>query len=301
MSTFKGRRVLASLALAVSIGVAADSSVLAQPAPGPAPGQPQQRPRINIRPQMDPNAGRPPAPAPAPAKPAAEKQAESVEKECDGNFDHPRPINWYQGIIGVNNEKATKGSGVEKLLYRYHNDKDDCDERNQDPPFLAQVFNFAILAFLIVYFGKKPIMNGLAERKKSIMGDVEAAEALRADAEKRLKTYERQFSNISDHRAELEDEYRAQSQNEQKRILAEADEKRARMIKDAELRVEQELRQAQGELLREAIDQAVVAAEELLKKKIGPQDLDRLADDYLTGLGGALTKGTTTQKLGGAA
>ena len=258
------------------------------------------RPRVNIRPQLDPNAGRPAAP-PAAEKSATEKQAESAEKECDGNFDHPRPINWYQGIIGVNNEKATKGTGLEKLLYRYHNDKDDCDERNQDPPFLAQFFDFAILAFLIVRFGKKPIMDGLAQRKKSIMGDVEAAEALRADAEKRLKSYERQFSNISDHRAELEDEYRAQSQNEQKRLLAEADDKRARMIKDAELRVEQELRQAQGELLREAIDQAVTAAEELLKKKIGPQDLDRLADDYLTGLGAALSKGQNRNVLGGTA
>jgi len=299
--TLKSHRILGALALAVSIGVAADSPVLAQPAPGqPPPGQPLPRPHIAVRPQMDPNAGRPPAAPPAAEKPGAGKEAEPVEKECDGNFDHPRPINWYQGILGVNNEKATKGSGVEKLLYRYHNDKDDCDERNQDPPFLAQFFNFAILAFLLVRFGKKPIMDGLAQRKKSIMGDVEAAEALRADAEKRLKSYERQFSNISDHRAELEDEYRAQSQNEQKRILAEADEKRARMIKDAELRVEQELRQAQGELLREAIDQAVTAAEELLKKKMEPKDLDRLADDYLTGLGAALSKGQT-QKLGGAA
>jgi F-type H+-transporting ATPase subunit b len=212
------------------------------------------------------------------------------EHECPGHgpMDSPPQINWYQGLLGVNNEKADSPSGLDKLLWRYKNEQDECDPKNQEPPVLANLINFGIVVLLLFRFGGTPLREGLIKRKKTIMADIEAAEQLRGDAEERLKKYQKQLANIEHRRKELEEEYRAQFEAEKKRILSEAEEKRVRMRKDAEFRVAQELRQAQAELLVEAVDGAIKAAEDLIKKKVQPSDLDRIADEYLVGLGPAL-------------
>lgn len=220
----------------------------------------------------------------------AEEPHEAVEHECPGHgpMDSPPPINWYQGLLGVNNEKAESPNALDRLLWRYKNDQDECDHHNQEPPVLANLINFGIVVFLLFRLGGTPLREGLIKRKKTIMQDIEAAEQLKGDAEDRLKKYQKQLANIEHRRKELEEEYRAQFEAEKKRILAEAEEKRVRMRKDAEFRVAQELRQAQADLLVEAVDSAIKAAEHLIKTKVQQADLDRMADDYLAGLGSAL-------------
>ncbi len=316
---------LRSLVAALALGsLVVAGSATAQPAPPqpPQPGGQQPPPRPPVQPAPPGQGGQPRPPGPVrpigphggpgvltrpgappgqPAQPDKPETKEEAEPECHGNYDHPAPVNWYQGIFGVNNDKALNGSGLEKLLYRYNNEANECDEHNQAPPLLGQVFNFSIFAFLLFFFGRKPIRDGLKNRKGALMGDIDAAEALRKDAELRLKSYQKQLVNIGARRTELEEEYQAQSEAERKRILAEADEKRARMIKDAEARVQQELRHAQGELLREAISDAVAAAEELLRKSVEQRDQERLADEYLTGLGSALSRGTAARTSTGGA
>ena len=63
-----------------------------------------------------------------------------------------------------------------------------------------------------------------------------------------------------------------------------------RMKKDAEFLVEQEIKQLRVDVWREAVDSAVTAAEELLKKRVTPADQERLAEEYLADLGTTKTK-----------
>ncbi len=298
-----------------------------QPQPGqrppvqmPQPGQPQPS-QVQPRPiQMQPGqqlppgfpqpsrprqpgpggpGGMPPGHPPIPGAPHAEahEHAGAGEHECPGHgpMDSPPHVNWYQGLLGVNNEKAESPSGLDRLLWRYKNENDECDAKNQEPPVLANLINFGIVVLLLFRFGGTPLRDGLIKRKKAIMQDIEAAATLRDEAEARLKKYQKQLSNIEQRRTELEDDYRAQFAAEKKRILDEAEEKRARMRKDAAFRVAQELRQAEADLLSEAIDGAIRAAEELVKQRVQQGDLDRLADEYLTGIGPALKASQTLQ------
>jgi F-type H+-transporting ATPase subunit b len=85
----------------------------------------------------------------------------------------------------------------------------------------------------------------------------------------------------------MKSDFASQGEVERKHVLAEAEERRVRMKRDVELRIEQELKAARQQLLQEAVEKAVATAEELLKKKVGQADLDRSADDYLTGVGAA--------------
>ncbi len=272
------------------------------PGAQPRPGQPPGRPR----PGGPGGPGRRPGAAPDLPEghpPIIPKQAGTKTDEHAGKGTHEgghegghschgpgaptAKINWWQGLLGVNNKRAN-GSFLDRLLFRYNNTANECDPRNQEPPVLASLINLGIVILILMRFGRKPIVDALHKRKKTIMQDIDAATALKVDAEKRLKGYEKQLARIEDRRKELREEFRKQSEAERDRILKEAEEKAARQRRDAEFRVEQERKQAQTDLLREAVDQAVAAAESLVRSRIQAQDQERLADEYLAGIGSAL-------------
>ena len=259
------------------------------------PGQPGQAPRRPLQPRQPgaPGqlpAGHPPIPGAAPAGEAHSGGGAAQGGHCPGHgpLDPPPHINWYQGLLGVNNAKAQSPAFLDRLLWRYHDPKNECDAKNQEPPVLGSVINFAVLVFILFHFGKKPVMEGLAKRKKDITHEIDSANELKLDAEKRLKTYEKQMSRIEERRQELVEEFRVQWEIEKKRILEEAQEKSERLRKDARFRVDQELKQAQADRLKEAIDGALIAAEDLLRKRVQSTDQDRLADEYLAAVGASL-------------
>lgn len=284
--------------------------------PAPPGGRPPGRPRApgiqpGFPPGMNPGGAQLPAGHPEVGGLPVAKAPVGPQKDAHGHCPGHGPmdslrehahINWWQGLLGIDNEKAKSESGLNKLLYRYYNTQNECDPSNQEPPILAQVINLAILLFLFAKFGKKPLAEALAKRKKTIVEEMEAAKSLGDAAEDRLAEYEEQFENLEDRRVELREESQLQWETEKKRILAEAEERRARMRRDAEFRVQQELKEAQQELLREAIEGATRAAEELLTKKLSQSDHDRLADEYLGSIAAVVREGDKprVERLGGA-
>jgi F-type H+-transporting ATPase subunit b len=268
-------------------------------APGGPPGGPGgQRPPFPPgmrQPGMPP--GLPPGfnphrPVPAAAHADAEEEGggHGEHEFCPGHgpADPPPPPNWWRGLLMVNNERAKSDSFINQLLFRYENKNDPCDKDNQPPPFLATVINFAILGLILYKFGRKPLAEALVKRKATIMSDIETATKLKEDAERRLEEYEDKFERMDETLSQLRAELAAQSEQEKKHILAEAEERRVRMLRDAEFRIEQEGKAARAELLQQAVVGAAAAAEELLVKKVGPSDLDRMAEDYLKAVGTAI-------------
>jgi F-type H+-transporting ATPase subunit b len=277
-----------------------------QPGGGRAPvilgpdGRPQGRPgRPNpLGPGAHPGGmpgvpgGGMPRPRPR-AEPHEEEHAGGGEHECPGHGpeDPPPPINLWHGLLGVDNERAQQGGFLNQLLYRYEDPKNPCDPRNEPPPYTASLINFAVLGLILYRFGRKPLTEALAKRKHTITADIDAATRLLEDAEARLEDYEEKLENIAATRTEMLADYASQAEAEKKQILAEAEERRARMQRDAELRVEQELAAVREELLREAVLAASAAAETLVRKQISRADHDRMAADYLKSVGSALTAG----------
>src|SRR5205823_5173329 len=144
------------------------------------------------------------------------EHATHAAHECPGHgpLDSPHEPNWWQGLIGVNNEAATfeadkeghfhrTDSASSQLLWRYENEKDECDPKNQPPPFLASVLNFGLLAFIVYRFGKKPLANALAARKRAMMQEIDNATRLRNEAEARLADYEDKLDNLDETLEEL--------------------------------------------------------------------------------------------------
>lgn len=269
------------------------------------PNFPQQPARANgIQPgrPIGP-AGRPLAPGhgglPVPGRPgarAAAHEPESAshgEEHCPGHgpTDPPPHVNWWHGLLGVNNESAEKG-GINSLLWRYQNPSNPCDPKNEPPPFLASILNFGILAFVVYRFGKQPLAEALQKRKQAIMQEIDTASRLKQEAEARLDDYENKLERLDETLAELKSEYAAQAEVEKAHFLAEAEQRRTRMRRDAEFRIEQEFKEVRAMLLQEAVQNAVVAAEALIRQRLGNEDQDRLAEDYLHAVPKALAAGT---------
>jgi F-type H+-transporting ATPase subunit b len=241
---------------------------------------------------------RPPQPQRA-AEPAEPEHAHAAHCPGHGDLDSPHAPNWWQGILMVNNEAAKFGapdaeghfhredSAISQLLFRYENEKDECDPKNQPAPFLASVLNFGLLAFVLYRFGKKPLADALSARKKAMMLEIETATQIKEEAEARLTDYEDKLQNLDETLEEMKRDFATQSEVERKHVLAEAEERRIRMKRDVELRIEQELKAAKQQILLESVEAAVAAAEALLKSKIAAADQDRSADQYLAGLGAA--------------
>jgi F0F1-type ATP synthase membrane subunit b/b' len=154
----------------------------------------------------------------------------------------------------------------------------------EQPPYGAMLINFAILMALYVGLGKKPVAEALKNRRASVAKEIEEAQKMRHEAEERAAKYQEKLRHLEeelkDTRAALVEAGKA----DRDRIVREAEEKATRMEKDALFLVEQEVKQMRADLTREAVEIAVTAAEELLKKRVTSADQERLAEDYLAEL-----------------
>jgi F-type H+-transporting ATPase subunit b len=183
--------------------------------------------------------------------------------------EHESPFNWAYGFLGE------KDGEEPSLAYR---------PKGMAPPFLANIFNAALLFTLIGVLGKKPIQEGLKKRKERIVHGMQEAGKMKDDAAVRLAEYEEKLKHLDDEIERIKREMRDAAEIERRHILTEAKERRDRMERDAKLLVEQELKAARESLVKETVAAAMRSAEQLVAKELAQADHDRLAKDYLDGL-----------------
>jgi F-type H+-transporting ATPase subunit b len=152
-------------------------------------------------------------------------------------------------------------------------------------PYAVYVFNFGLLIWLYVTMGKKPIAEGLKARRESIAKEIEDAQKMKKEARQRAKKYQAKLEGLDEELASAKQGLIEAGEADKARIVREAEEKAARMNRDAAALLEQESRQVHDDLVNETVEAAVREAEELLKKRVMPEDHERLAEDFLASLG----------------
>jgi F-type H+-transporting ATPase subunit b len=160
----------------------------------------------------------------------------------------------------------------------------DFDNKKQ-VPYAIYLMNFGILIFLYVRLGKKPIQEGLKARRESIAKEIEEAQKMKKEAKARAKKYQAKLAGLDEELAAAKQGLIEAGEADKARIVREAEEKAARMNRDAAALLEQESRQVHEDLVNETVEAAVREAEELLKKRVMPEDHERLAEDFLASLG----------------
>lgn len=161
----------------------------------------------------------------------------------------------------------------------------------KQPPYIAMLVNFALLLFLYYRFGKKPVAEALEKRREGVAKQIEEASRIKKEAEERAKKYQSQLDRLDAEAEQTKAAIRTSGEADRERVLREAQEKAARMERDAATLLEAEQKAAKRALYEEAVEGAVVRAEELLRSKLTQADHERLAEDFLTQLAGRQSGG----------
>ena len=146
----------------------------------------------------------------------------------------------------------------------------------------AQITNFLMWLAIVVFLGRKPLAEFLKNRRLSVEEGLIEARDLKEAAEAKYEDYSERLEHLDDELAKLRSEMEQAGDLERARILEDAEAKAARMRRDTNFIIEQQMKQLRTDLTREAIDAAVSAAEKVLVDQVGSPDQTRLANDYLT-------------------
>lgn len=147
--------------------------------------------------------------------------------------------------------------------------------------FWGALVNFILLIVLIVFLARKPMRGFLVSRRKQIEEGLAEAKRLRDAAQERYDEYSERLDKLDREIAAIRKEMVAAGEAERDRIVAEAEAKAARMRRDADFLIDQQMKQLRVDLTREAVNAAVGAAREVLESSTSSQDQQRLAEEYL--------------------
>ncbi len=146
---------------------------------------------------------------------------------------------------------------------------------------LWRVLNFVVFLAVVIYFGRKPVRSFLADRRRGIENDLDAARRELEQAESRLADCRRRMEQVDREMEEMRAAVRDQTEGERRRLLAEAQAAAERIRRDAQAAVQQEVQRARARLRAEVADAAVALAGDLLRDRVGPADRERLLDHFV--------------------
>ncbi len=150
------------------------------------------------------------------------------------------------------------------------------------PDFWYRVLNFVLMAGILFFVARKPIREFFAKRTQTIATTLTELEAKKKEAEKTYQEYNQKLAQLDKETARILEEYRAQGEAEKAKIIAVAEKSAADIRAQADRAIQQEIASATLALKREVAELSVVAAEKVLKERIGKEDHQRLVKDFTT-------------------
>lgn len=154
---------------------------------------------------------------------------------------------------------------------------------NNGAYWLCVVLNFAVVAFFILYFLRKKLPGFFQARNESIRARIDEARKTSEEARRRLQDVEGRLSRLDVEIAAMRQEAGDNAHAEEKRIMAEAENERRRIVAATEQEIAAAANNARRELKAYAAELAVDLAEK--KIRVG-QDADReLVREFTSQLG----------------
>jgi F-type H+-transporting ATPase subunit b len=150
--------------------------------------------------------------------------------------------------------------------------------------FLGTVLNFTALLIILGWAIRKKGNPALAERRAEVEKELAEAQRLRAEAEARHQATAARLEKLDQEMIQIRADMIKAGEAERDRIVSDAEEKAARMRKDTNFLIEQQLKQLRQELTQQAATAAVAAAQDLLRERTTEEDQTQLAEAYLARL-----------------
>jgi F-type H+-transporting ATPase subunit b len=149
-----------------------------------------------------------------------------------------------------------------------------------------RLINFAILAFIIIKFGKPPLMKflvGKGEEQAVRFGDLDKQASDLAKEEEEQKTT---LAQIDERIQKIKEYYHQVGQEEKERIMADAEFLKQQIQENARQKAAAELEDAKKAFREEVVEGAVSLAETRIRGNLDLQDQEGLVQRYLDQLTG---------------
>ncbi|MEE9279999.1 MAG: ATP synthase F0 subunit B [Myxococcota bacterium] len=144
-----------------------------------------------------------------------------------------------------------------------------------------QVFNVAVLGYVLYRFAGKPISEALRDRSDGIRAQIAASETRLREAEAELAELRRRLAAFDEECAALVNRVAVQAQAERERTLERARQSAERIREEARRVADNEIVRARQVLRDEAAELATSIAAELLRERITRADDERLLADFV--------------------
>lgn len=145
----------------------------------------------------------------------------------------------------------------------------------------GSIFNFGLLVAILFGAGGPKINAFLAGRKEGVQTALNEAAEMKAKAEAKFAEYQARLANLDNELAEIRSEIVKSGEVERERIVSEAEHKAARLRRDTEFLVEQQLKQLRLDLHKEMVEAALAAAEKVITTKATLDDQQRIAREFI--------------------
>ncbi len=160
---------------------------------------------------------------------------------------------------------------------------------NFDKQFIIQLcwqlFNTAVLCFILTKLLYKPVKKFLADRKEKIAKQIDGAKAQLEDAQKLKAQYEMKLSEIEKERNAILDNARSQGKQTEQQIISDA-KREAETIKNrAMLDIQREQEKAKDEIKKQIIEVSSLMASRFIASSMDEATQNRLVDEVIADLG----------------
>jgi F-type H+-transporting ATPase subunit b len=149
---------------------------------------------------------------------------------------------------------------------------------------IAKMVNFAILAGVLVYFLRAPLMSYLDGRIGKVREDLVTAAQTRDAASRQLAEIDARLRALPTEIEALKARGAEDLAAERVRIAQAAEAERQRLLEQTRREIEMRLRVARRELVELTADLAVRVAADRIERSITPDDQSRLLDRYASQL-----------------
>jgi F-type H+-transporting ATPase subunit b len=146
---------------------------------------------------------------------------------------------------------------------------------------VGKVFNFAVLAAVLVYFLRQPLQTYLLNRGQQIRNDLVTAATMKEDAARQIASVDARLRELPAELDALRERGQQEIAAEQTRIEQAAAGERDRLLEQTRRAIDLHVRGARRELVNHAADLAVQVARQRIETQITDEDQRRLVDRYL--------------------
>lgn len=154
--------------------------------------------------------------------------------------------------------------------------------------FVASLFTNFFLFFGFLFWKVAPLVTrSLENRRASMAVDLDTAQTKQAEAEARLAEYQTKLDNLESEVARVVEAYEKQAQADRERIEEETEKALARLGRETEFNIQQEMLKAEQLIRSVAVDATLELAESKIRSRMTAQDQERLTNQYVSVLNGS--------------